>query len=894
MVSTNYHILKDEITAVRSENTSLQQLSTELNDKITKLEATETSTTLEYEKKVESWDNERNGFEVEIDNLKLSVENVTAELAACSVNLDEFGRLRESLLKSKDDVKVDIAEAVTALTNIRIDLVKQKRIERITSHNLTTLKKKIENQKTQIASLRSLKIKEGESITHVRKEYNLQLAKLQQELELSIPKHRFDKVQTELENKCRKLRQLAEKSIEDVIAEVQITHLNEKYLKCEAEKEALFRDLETIKEKNAKLEDHLKKFNTDMEVNDEESIRSKLAILEIKELNERQKADHLSLKNSELEIIQKTQTNRIYELEKSLKALSEKTLKQADTEGTLRNALAKSIPVEVAEETKQLLKSTAEENVAINGELDKLRNLAELEESQTLQLRLELEQAGNAISNYEQKLFTDSILLDADNTATVVLLNKEIVARQDELSTTKNNLRFFEQQNDKYREQAKIAEKQVYQRDILLGILIRESHQRVSVLEDTINEYKSSYVGALPIESVERYNTEISTMREDKEKLEKQRSMIQSEKKSLQDSIGQYQLKIVSLQEMINAIRFGTKDRDLDKMQEWHKKMEDSKLVEYRSRRRLIELEEQTKALLDQNNTKNQTIRLLEDELSQRQTNLSNMSILRARHDAVIEEIQDNIAIQKRVQADAVNNVTEPPPTLPNDLQHRCATLLEDGNKMRQNLIRIGEDNKTLDHDLRSFKEKLFKKEGENIELEQVLGEYKLKFQQMGITIEQNKAIEMGEKKKIVSNAIGGADIMVKLMHLEKRAALAEAKLDSTTNELNAKHKIVERLEDRVKTAREDRRKLEAVHDEQLAQLKQRVTTDGIKRASELKETRTHLDTVINESKYTEASEVQKLSHQLDRKRKMLEGKCLYLVESRVLKYSSYKWYSGG
>ena len=84
--------------------------------------------------------------------------------------------------------------------------------------------------------------------------------------------------------------------------------------------------------------------------------------------------------------------------------------------GTLRNALAKSIPVEVAEETKQLLKSTAEENVAINGELDKLRNLVELEESQTLQLRVELDQAQNSISNYEQKLFNESVLLDTDNT----------------------------------------------------------------------------------------------------------------------------------------------------------------------------------------------------------------------------------------------------------------------------------------------------------------------------------------------------------------------------------------------------------------------------------------------------------------------------------------------
>ena len=90
--------------------------------------------------------------------------------------------------------QVDIAEAVTALTNVRIDLVKQKRVERITNHNLKTIKKKLENQKSQISALRSRKIKESESINHVRKEFDLQLSKLQRELEQSVPKYRFEKV----------------------------------------------------------------------------------------------------------------------------------------------------------------------------------------------------------------------------------------------------------------------------------------------------------------------------------------------------------------------------------------------------------------------------------------------------------------------------------------------------------------------------------------------------------------------------------------------------------------------------------------------------------------------------------------------------------------------------
>ena len=59
------------------------------------------------------------------------------------------------------------------------------------------------------------------------------------------------------------------------------------------------------------------------------------------------------------------------------------------------------------------------------------------------------------------------------------------------------------------------------------------------------------------------------------------------------------------------------------------------------------------------------------------------------------------------------------------------------------------------------------------------------------------------------------------------------------------------------------------------AELNTRIAVDGLQRASELNKTRTHLDSVINDSKESEIAQVQKLTHQLDRKRKTLEGTCL-------------------
>ena len=79
---------------------------TDLNEKVLKLESAERETRTEFEKNHDSWQNERNEFEIGIDKLKMDVENVSAELAACVVNLEEFSRLRETLLKSDDTIKV--------------------------------------------------------------------------------------------------------------------------------------------------------------------------------------------------------------------------------------------------------------------------------------------------------------------------------------------------------------------------------------------------------------------------------------------------------------------------------------------------------------------------------------------------------------------------------------------------------------------------------------------------------------------------------------------------------------------------------------------------------------------------------------------------------------------
>ena len=331
----------------------------------------------------------------------------------------------------------------------------------------------------------------------------------------------------------------------------------------------------------------------------------------------------------------------------------------------------------------------------------------------------------------------------------------------------------------------------------------------------------------MPIESVEKYNSELTSIQEEKLNLEKDRSNIYQEKIRLQDSIDEYKVKVTVLQDLINQLKFESRDRDIDKFQDWQKKVEEAKVNEYRSRRRLIDLEEENKLLLNQATSRQNIINVLEEEISSQKTNQANFNIFKSRYESLVTEIQENLATQQKIATKTISLTSEAPQTLPLDLTERCETLVRESTVLRQNLIKLQEQNSNLQSEVKGFKEKLFSKDKEKIELEQTLGECKIRMQQMGVDCEEKDRNALNSKKNIVSNSIGGADIMLKLMQLEQRATQAEAKFESAQQEIKAKEVIIQRTEERLASLREERRRLETAHDEKLAELKKKINEDG-------------------------------------------------------------------
>ena len=111
-------------------------------------------------------------------------------------------------------------------------------------------------------------------------------------------------------DQSKQLRELSEQNYDDNIIRIKLRDQTKEIQVLSSEKETLVQELKTVSEKCVKLEEQLDGDSPSSKTT-EMSARKKVAILEIAELNERQKAEHLKRENEKLLITAKAASDRI-------------------------------------------------------------------------------------------------------------------------------------------------------------------------------------------------------------------------------------------------------------------------------------------------------------------------------------------------------------------------------------------------------------------------------------------------------------------------------------------------------------------------------------------------------------------------------------------------------
>ena len=396
---TNFDVLRSEIEILKEESNNKQSIIDEMGIEMRKKLDIITKYEQEVKDREIEWKKDRLEFEEKIGKMELEVENSASEVAACGIHLEEFKKLKETLLNAgtgeqgEENMKEYLHDSIMQLTNVRIELQKQKRIQKINEHQLKALEAKNQHSIQELAHHRGKIRAEARQIDAIRDNYEMQILSLKNDLTNTVPKSILERTEEKLEEKSIVIRNFTENKTEISLLQMKMKHLVEELKIITSEKTSIVEELKISREKCVKLEENLAKAGIDFDSSEtESSARKKVAILEIAELNQRQKTEHLERKNKELQIACTSSTDRINELEAHVKQLSHANIKGQAIEEKMKKELLDSIPA--AEFQKQLseLNALRKDKITHNDEITKWKNMAELEQSQNEQLRIEIKE----------------------------------------------------------------------------------------------------------------------------------------------------------------------------------------------------------------------------------------------------------------------------------------------------------------------------------------------------------------------------------------------------------------------------------------------------------------------------------------------------------------------
>jgi centrosomal protein CEP290 len=372
----------------------------------------------------------------------------------------------------------------------------------------------------------------------------------------------------------------------------QTEQLNQK---LENEINFLRKELETQKDKCRTLEEsleHLKKHTSDQftyqgsagstESSTDSATNSQLAkrltAMEMKELNERQKADHAQRMYDEQRNILRQLENRNIDLENNMAQLNKNYLALIKTEQDLRQELSECVPKSVNEAHKNRIAELEKQENLFRLEVSRLRELTEITLYQSASLefishmnKAQLEQLG--------LIETQSMHEDLNN---VGKLHRQILMLQLSEATAVRKLQVSQNKCKKLEAQLIRAE-QKYDRDSLDFFNSRkEQISKISYLRSTIQDLRHKYNGSIPLKQQEKFNSSKEKLAELKSELKEKLIKINEEKNELEDKIAEYEARSKQIEMLKNAAVVssdGTSVRFNEKFLDSFKKSENLRMI---------------------------------------------------------------------------------------------------------------------------------------------------------------------------------------------------------------------------------------------------------------------------------------------------------------------------
>ncbi|NWT82311.1 CE290 protein, partial [Lanius ludovicianus] len=775
----------------------------------------------DYQSQKESWQKES-------ENIKEEMKKLEEQKEQDAMKIKAYSNLLDALQMDPDETKKVLAENNRKITVLRVN---EKSLTRQCNTLLEMerhLRKENEKLKGEITHMETAVTGKIGNLQRFKEMACFKIAALQKVLYGSVPLSELEVANKQYNALTAKYREMLQKDNLLVQRTTNMEHMERENESLKTQINSLTKELEITKEKLHTVEqawEQMSKLGNAMDratkaVTNSEilSISKKITMLEMKELNERQRAEHSQRMYEHLRSTVKQIEERNFELETKFAELTKINLEAQKVEQELRDELSKSVSKAVSDADRRQIMDLEKREMELKIEVSKLRELSDVAQTQVEALEARQQYRDKEVESLRMQIL--HYQAQSDEKALIAKLHQDIIALQGSESVAVGKLEKFKLKLQKMEIHNLRLEQKLDERDQALYFARLEGRNRAKHLQQTVQSLRRQFSGALPLAQQEKFSKTMVQLQNDKLKILEEVQHAQQERRNAENRALELELKLKNLEELVSALK---DTRGAQKVMEWHMKMEELHLQELKLSRELVKQKEEVKYLRNVISEYECTISNLEEEIVQqnkfhegRQMAWDQREVELQRQLDQYDHQQTEILSTALKLEEAAGSVPDPGLPIPQQLEMAL-------RKIQEHIRTILETRATC----RSLEEKLKEKETALWKAEQNV-------------ISRDKVIN---ELRLRLPATSGEKIMAELSRQEDDSEyhhaikIAHQTIANMQARLNQKEEVLKRYQHMLAKAREEQEEIAKKHEEDIRVLHQKLDLHTDNSLNKFKET---------------------------------------------------------
>uniref|UniRef100_A0A672U0X1 Centrosomal protein 290 n=1 Tax=Strigops habroptila TaxID=2489341 RepID=A0A672U0X1_STRHB len=588
------------------------------------------------------------------------------------------------------------------------------------------------------------------------------------------------------------------------------------------------------------------------------SISKKITMLEMKELNERQRAEHSQRMYEQLRNTVKQIEERNFELETKFAELTKINLEAQRVEQELRDELSKSVSKAVSDADRRQIMKLEKHEMELKTEVSKLRELSDVAKMQAEALAARQQYRDKEVESLKMQIL--DYQAQSDEKTVIAKLHQQIISLQSSESDAVGKLETLKLKLQKTEIHNLRLEQKLDEREQALYFARLEGRNRAKHLQQTIQSLRRQFSGALPLAQQEKFSKTMIQLQNDKLKILEEVQHAQQERRNAENRALEMELKLKSLEELISALK---DTRGAQKVIEWHMKMEELHLQELKLNRELIRQKEEVKHLQNIISEYERTISNLEEEIVQQNKFHEERQMAWDQREVELQrqlDLYDHQQNEARSTALKLEEATGSVPDSSLPLAQQLELALRKIQEHTQTIMETRATCKSLEKKLKEKETALWKAEQNVLSRDKVINELRLRLP------------ATSEREKIVAES--GKQDDPEYRHAIKIAHQTIANMQAR---LNQKEEVLKKYQHWLAKAREEQEEIAKKHEEDLRVLHQKLNLHADNSLNKFKQTALELaktsSSLSNNKHFLHLAEVEQTVAEQDNSLTSLVGK---------------------